>query len=77
MARRPGRAGRDGRVFDVRDRDVAVVEGWQIAPSGPQPDEPSALGKVLHELVDAARPNADMSGRVPTARRAVDHITHG
>jgi NAD(P)-dependent dehydrogenase (short-subunit alcohol dehydrogenase family) len=57
-----------GRVFNIRGGYISVAEGWI---SGPEIDkrgrwEPAELGAVIPDLVAAARPNANTSGRVPT-----------
>ena len=52
-----------GRVFDVSGRALSVAEGWHIGPSVTPVDDPTQLGPLVAELMGAARPNADMSGR--------------
>jgi NAD(P)-dependent dehydrogenase (short-subunit alcohol dehydrogenase family) len=52
-----------GRVFDVSGRALSVSEGWSRGPTTEPLDDPEALGPRVLELVDSARPNADMSGR--------------
>jgi NAD(P)-dependent dehydrogenase (short-subunit alcohol dehydrogenase family) len=59
----PLSAGITGRVFDVSGRMLSVAEGWHRGPTIDDPDEdPEALGRRVRELVEQARPNADMLG---------------
>ncbi|MCT7293654.1 SDR family NAD(P)-dependent oxidoreductase (plasmid) [Rhodococcus pyridinivorans] len=51
-----------GRVFLSSGRKVAVAEGWSHGPSAPPADDIDTLDKTLHELLEIARPNADMRG---------------
>ena len=55
-------AGVTGRVFDVRGDMLAVAEGWHQGPTVTQPQDPSAVGPLVEELMGRARPNADMLG---------------
>ncbi|MCB9371962.1 MAG: SDR family NAD(P)-dependent oxidoreductase [Microthrixaceae bacterium] len=55
-----------GRVFDVSGRALSVAEGWHIGPSVDPSDDPAELGPLVAELMEKARPNADMSGRDAT-----------
>ncbi len=61
----PESASVTGRVFDVTGIEVAVAEGWHKGPSAPARHDPAELGPLILDLVEQARPNADMSGRVP------------
>jgi NAD(P)-dependent dehydrogenase (short-subunit alcohol dehydrogenase family) len=58
-----------GRVFNVRGGTVSVAEGWSAGPAASLDERWDAgeLGPVVRELLAAARPNADMQGRIPTA----------
>lgn len=56
-------AGVTGRVFDVSGRFLAVAEGWTRGPGADPTDAPELLGPRVLDMVAAARPNADMSGR--------------
>jgi NAD(P)-dependent dehydrogenase (short-subunit alcohol dehydrogenase family) len=58
----PEAANVTGRVFDVAGETLAIAEGWHRGPTAVQPDDPTALGPVVAELMAAARPNADMAG---------------
>jgi NAD(P)-dependent dehydrogenase (short-subunit alcohol dehydrogenase family) len=51
-----------GRIFDVRGKQLAIAEGWHIGPTAEQPDDPTALGPVVADLMARARLNADMNG---------------
>jgi NAD(P)-dependent dehydrogenase (short-subunit alcohol dehydrogenase family) len=52
-----------GRVFDVSGRMLSVSEGWHRGPSlEDPPDDVEALGPKVSELVEKARPNANMMG---------------
>jgi NAD(P)-dependent dehydrogenase (short-subunit alcohol dehydrogenase family) len=52
-----------GRVFDVTGRMISVSEGWHRGPSLENPpDDVEELGPKVRELVDKARPNANMQG---------------
>jgi len=51
-----------GRVFDVRGDLLAVSEGWHQGPKVTNVLDPSAVGPLVEELMNAARPNADMLG---------------
>ncbi len=55
-----------GRVFDVRGSDVSVAEGWRRGPTAVQPDGADELTAVMHRLIGAAQPNADMNGNPGT-----------
>jgi len=52
-----------GRVFDVSGRMLSVSEGWHRGPTieGPD-DDPETLGQAVLDLVNQARPNANMFG---------------
>ena len=52
-----------GRVFDITGRAMSVSEGWQRGPAVDPTDDPTRVGPLVEEIVNAARPNADMSGR--------------
>lgn len=54
-----------GRVFDVTGLELSVSEGWHRGPSMEPRENPEDLGPGVLDLVERARPNADMSGRVP------------
>ena len=49
-------------MFDVAGENLAIAEGWHKGPMAAQPDDPTALGPVVAELMSKARLNADMSG---------------
>ena len=52
-----------GRVFDVTGRMISVSEGWHRGPSLENPpDDLAELGPKVSELVEQARPNANMQG---------------
>ena len=52
-----------GRVFDISGRMLSVSEGWHRGPSIENPDDdPEVLGHAVLDLVQQARPNADMNG---------------
>jgi NAD(P)-dependent dehydrogenase (short-subunit alcohol dehydrogenase family) len=52
-----------GRVFDVTGRMISVSEGWHRGPSLENPpDDVEELGPKVSELVEKARPNANMQG---------------
>jgi NAD(P)-dependent dehydrogenase (short-subunit alcohol dehydrogenase family) len=52
-----------GRVFDVSGRMLSVSEGWHRGPTLENPtDDPAELGAQVSELVEKARPNANMQG---------------
>ena len=51
-----------GRVFDVRGDLLAVSEGWHQGPKVTNVLDPSAIGPLVEELMNSARPNADMLG---------------
>ncbi len=52
-----------GRVFDITGRAMSVSEGWHRGPTVDPTDDPTRVGPLVEEIVNAARPNADMSGR--------------
>ena len=52
-----------GRVFDVRGDQLGIAEGWHLGPVATQPDDPTALGPVVAELMANARLNANMDGK--------------
>ena len=52
-----------GRVFDITGRAMSVSEGWHRGPTVEPTDDPTRVGPLVEEIVSAARPNADMSGR--------------
>jgi NAD(P)-dependent dehydrogenase (short-subunit alcohol dehydrogenase family) len=56
-----------GRVFDVSGRALSVSEGWSRGPTTEPLLDPEALGPRLLDIVEQARPNADMSGRPRSA----------
>ena len=51
-----------GRVFDVRGDLLAVSESWHQGPKVTNVLDPSAIGPLVEELMNSARPNADMLG---------------
>jgi len=51
-----------GRVFDVRGDLLAVSESWHQGPKVTNVLDPSAVGPLVEELMNSARPNADMLG---------------
>ena len=51
-----------GRVFDVRGDLLAVSESWHQGPKVTNVLDPSAVGPLVEELMNNARPNADMLG---------------
>ncbi|WP_345497406.1 SDR family NAD(P)-dependent oxidoreductase [Nocardia callitridis] len=55
-------AGVTGRVFLASGRRISVAEGWEHGPSAEPSKDLDTLDNVLRELVDTARPNADMRG---------------
>ncbi|MEZ5383403.1 MAG: SDR family oxidoreductase [Microthrixaceae bacterium] len=52
-----------GRVFDISGRAMSVSEGWHRGPTVGPTEDPTRMGPLVEEIVAAARPNADMSGR--------------
>jgi NAD(P)-dependent dehydrogenase (short-subunit alcohol dehydrogenase family) len=52
-----------GRVFDVRGNQLGIAEGWHLGPVATQPDDPTALGPIVADLMRQARPNANMNGK--------------
>jgi len=60
-----------GRVFNVRGGRLSVAEGWNAGPGAEQDArwDPAILGNIVPDLVERARPNANMGG-VPTATEA-------
>jgi NAD(P)-dependent dehydrogenase (short-subunit alcohol dehydrogenase family) len=51
-----------GRVFDVSGARFGIAEGWHLGPTVPAEDDPTKLGPLMAELVEKARPNANMGG---------------
>ena len=51
-----------GRVFDVSGRALSITEGWHRGPTIEPIDDPTLLGPAVEQLMNDARPNADMSG---------------
>ncbi|CAN5513124.1 SDR family oxidoreductase [soil metagenome] len=51
-----------GRVFDVSGQALSVSEGWHRGPTAEPPDDPTAVGPVVADLMAKARPNANMLG---------------
>ena len=49
-------------MFDVRGDLLAVSEGWHQGPKVTNVLDPSAVGPLVEELMNSARPNADMLG---------------
>ncbi len=58
----PEAAAVTGRCFDVRGNKLGIAEGWHLGPVATQPDDPTALGPVVAELMSKARLNANMDG---------------
>jgi NAD(P)-dependent dehydrogenase (short-subunit alcohol dehydrogenase family) len=54
-----------GRVFNVLGGEISVAEGWVAGPGADKKDrwDPAELGKVVHDLVAKAAPNANMRGK--------------
>ncbi len=59
----PEASGVTGRVFDIRGETLGIAEGWHLGPTATQPDDPSALGPIVTELMSKARLNANMDGK--------------
>jgi NAD(P)-dependent dehydrogenase (short-subunit alcohol dehydrogenase family) len=55
-------AGVTGRVFDVTGMRLGIAEGWHIGPTVEPVDDPTRIGSLVEQLLDQARPDADMSG---------------
>ena len=51
-----------GRVFEASGQVLAVAEGWVRGPRHAPVDDPTALGPIVRDLLDAARPNSGMNG---------------
>lgn len=52
-----------GRIFDVTGHMLSVAEGWHRGPTIERPDEdPEVLGPQILDLLEHARPNADITG---------------
>jgi len=51
-----------GRVFDVSGTRFGIAEGWHLGPTVPSEDDPTKVGPLITELVEKARPNANMAG---------------
>jgi NAD(P)-dependent dehydrogenase (short-subunit alcohol dehydrogenase family) len=51
-----------GRVFDVSGDHLGIAEGWHLGPKVDSEDDPAKLGPKVAELVEKARPNANMFG---------------
>ncbi|HEX9213288.1 MAG TPA: SDR family NAD(P)-dependent oxidoreductase, partial [Bradyrhizobium sp.] len=52
-----------GRVFEAGDGILKVAEGWHAGPGIEPVEDPSELGPQVMELMQKARPNADIWGR--------------
>ncbi|MCP3468710.1 SDR family oxidoreductase [Bradyrhizobium sp. CCGUVB1N3] len=52
-----------GRVFEAGDGILKVAEGWHAGPGIDPVEDPNALGPQIAELMQKARPNADIWGR--------------
>lgn len=52
-----------GRVFEAGDGILKVSEGWHAGPGIEPVEDPSELGPQVMELMQKARPNADIWGR--------------
>ena len=51
-----------GRVFDVSGDHLGIAEGWHLGPTVAAEEDPTKLGPLVAELVEKARPNANMGG---------------
>ena len=51
-----------GRVFDVSGDHLGIAEGWHLGPKVGSEEDPAKLGPLVGELVEKARPNANMFG---------------
>jgi NAD(P)-dependent dehydrogenase (short-subunit alcohol dehydrogenase family) len=51
-----------GRVFDVSGDHLGIAEGWHLGPKVDSEEDPAKLGPKVSELVEKARPNANMFG---------------
>lgn len=60
-----------GRVFNVRGGHISVAEGWVMGPEVDKDSrwDPVELDSVIPDLVDKARPNAEMNGRVASQEK--------
>jgi NAD(P)-dependent dehydrogenase (short-subunit alcohol dehydrogenase family) len=52
-----------GRVFEAGDGILKVAEGWHAGPGIDPVEDPNKLGPQVAELMQQARPNADIWGR--------------
>lgn len=52
-----------GRVFEAGDGILKVAEGWHAGPGIDPVEDPTELGPQVAELMQKARPNADIWGR--------------
>jgi NAD(P)-dependent dehydrogenase (short-subunit alcohol dehydrogenase family) len=52
-----------GRVFEAGDGILKVAEGWHAGPGIDPVEDPNELGPQVAELMQKARPNADIWGR--------------
>lgn len=55
-------AGVTGRVFEASGQTLAVAEGWVRGPATDPVDDPTALGPIVADLLQRARPNSGMNG---------------
>src|SRR3954464_8452818 len=51
-----------GRVFDVSGHALSIAEGWHRGPTITAIEDPTLMGPAIEQLMEEARPNADMSG---------------
>jgi NAD(P)-dependent dehydrogenase (short-subunit alcohol dehydrogenase family) len=52
-----------GRVFEAGDGILKVAEGWHAGPGIEPVEDPNELGPKVAEMMQRARPNADIWGR--------------
>jgi hypothetical protein len=50
-------------VIEASGAVLAIAESWHRGPSASPVDDPEQAGKIIQELLEKARPNADMGGR--------------
>lgn len=56
-------AGITGRVFEAGSGMLAVAEGYHQGPCVPPIEDPTQLGPIMQDLLDRARPLADINGQ--------------
>ncbi len=59
----PRSRGVTGRVFEASGHTFAVADGWHRGPSCAPSLDPWVVDELAHELLAAARPNANIEGR--------------